>query len=104
MIILIIIAFFLLLIFAKRNSPKIKGKLSEFRISLMLPLKICTPNIKGKISEFRIASRLLLLDQNNYIILNNVILRTKNEKTVQIDHIVISIYGIFVIDFPQPGD
>lgn len=98
MIILIIIAFFLLLIFAKRNSPKIKGKLSEFRISLMLPLKICTPNIKGKISEFRIASRLLLLDQNNYIILNNVILRTKNEKTVQIDHIVISIYGIFVIE------
>lgn len=76
MIILIIIAFFLLLIFAKRNSPK----------------------IKGKIGEFRIASRLLLLDQNNYIILNNVILRTKNEKTVQIDHIVISIYGIFVIE------
>lgn len=76
MIILIIIAFFLLLTFAKRNSPK----------------------IKGKIGEFRIASRLLLLDQDNYIILNNIILRAKNGKTVQIDHIVISIYGIFVIE------
>ena len=54
--------------------------------------------IKGRIGEIGIASRLNLLNHNDYKILNNVILQTKNGGTVQIDHIIVSVYGIFVIE------
>lgn len=54
--------------------------------------------IKGKIGEFNISSRLNHLNQNEYKVLNNIILRTKNNRTVQIDHVVVSVYGIFVIE------
>lgn len=54
--------------------------------------------IKGKIGEISVASRLNLLNHNDYKILNNVILQTKNGGTVQIDHIIVSVYGIFVIE------
>lgn len=54
--------------------------------------------IKGKLGEISISSRLNLLNQNDYKILNDIILQTKNGRTVQIDHIVVSVYGIFVIE------
>lgn len=54
--------------------------------------------IKGKIGEFNISSRLNHLNQNEYKVLNNIILRTKNNRTIQIDHIAVSVYGIFVIE------
>lgn len=70
-------------------------------VALFVFLIILTKNktkIKGKIGEFNISSRLNRLNKNEYKVLNNIILRTKNNRTVQIDHIVISIYGIFVIE------
>lgn len=54
--------------------------------------------IKGRIGEISVASHLNLLNHNDYKILNNVILQTKNGGTVQIDHIIVSVYGIFVIE------
>ena len=54
--------------------------------------------IKGRIGEISVASRLNSLNHNDYKILNNVILQTKNGGTVQIDHIIVSVYGIFVIE------
>lgn len=54
--------------------------------------------IKGKIGEISVASRLNLLNHNDYKILSNVVLQTKNGGTVQIDHIIVSVYGIFVIE------
>ncbi len=54
--------------------------------------------IKGRIGEIGIANRLNLLNHNDYKILNNVILQSKNGGTVQIDHIIVSVYGIFVIE------
>lgn len=54
--------------------------------------------IKGKIGEFNIASRIKRLKQDEYKVLNNIILKTKNNHTVQIDHIIVSLYGIFVIE------
>ncbi len=48
--------------------------------------------IKGRIGEIGIANRLNSLNHNDYKILNNVILQTKNGGTVQIDHIIVSIY------------
>ena len=38
------------------------------------------------------------LDENEYKVLNDVMVRTQNGKTSQIDHIVVSAYGIFVIE------
>lgn len=38
------------------------------------------------------------LDHKNYFIFNNIILKLKNNSTSQIDHIIVSKYGIFVIE------
>ncbi len=38
---------------------------------------------------------------SEYLILNNIMFKTKDEHTHQIDHIVISKYGIFVIETKQ---
>ena len=53
--------------------------------------------IKGTKGEKRVSSVLNKLDKSKYKILNDVLVRAK-DKTVQIDHIVVSIYGIFVIE------
>ena len=53
--------------------------------------------IKGKIGEFEVSAILATLSKDNYVIFNNVTLPSKYG-TTQIDHIVVSIYGIFVIE------
>lgn len=55
------------------------------------------PIIKGKLGEQTVALILSRLDPGKYKIINDVVLRV-GEKTAQIDHIVISNYGIFVIE------
>lgn len=54
--------------------------------------------IKGWLGEKNIANRLEKLDPNKYIILNDLLIETENGGTSQIDHLVISVYGIFVIE------
>ena len=53
--------------------------------------------IKGKIGERRVSKVLNKLDSSKYRVINDVLIRTK-DKTVQIDHIIVSIYGLFVIE------
>ena len=53
--------------------------------------------IKGAQGERRVANILKKLDKSKYRVLNDVLIRSSN-KTVQIDHIVVSIYGLFVIE------
>lgn len=53
--------------------------------------------IKGKIGEKTIATVLKFLNTSNYKVINNIVLKT-GEKTTQIDHLVISDFGIFVIE------
>lgn len=60
-------------------------------------LKFNLPTIKGKIGEKSVAAALSFLPKNEYIILNDVMLNNGQHST-QIDHIVISIHGIFVIE------
>lgn len=55
------------------------------------------PKIKGAVGEIGIGFMLGILDPNNYRIINNLIL-SENGKTSQIDHVVVSNYGIFVIE------
>lgn len=60
-------------------------------------LKIFGPQIKGSVGEYRVVRQLNKLPKENYRILNDVMLQTE-KGTSQIDHIVISPYGIFVIE------
>ena len=59
--------------------------------------KLYSPKIKGIIGEKSISSILYFLDKSKYKVINNIVLK-KDTKTSQIDHIVISDFGIFVIE------
>lgn len=54
-------------------------------------------NIKGFLGEFAVFLRLSLLNKKKYKLLNNITLKSNNY-TSQIDHLVISDFGIFVIE------
>lgn len=66
-------------------------------ILVFLFWKLFSVNIKGAIGEKRIASLLYFLDKSNYKVINNIVLEVDG-KTTQIDHIVISDFGVFVIE------
>ncbi|MFD2938556.1 nuclease-related domain-containing protein [Flavobacterium notoginsengisoli] len=53
--------------------------------------------IKGIIGEKTVSLILNLLDKSDYKIINNILLKS-GEFTTQIDHVVISSFGIFVIE------
>ncbi|WP_431130125.1 NERD domain-containing protein [Flagellimonas flava] len=59
--------------------------------------KYYLPKIYGSLGEFYVSRTLKRLGQKDYIVHNNIYLE-KNGRTSQIDHLVISIYGIFVIE------
>lgn len=67
-------------------------------------INICTCNflglyftqIKGSIGENRVARKLNSLPQNQYRLINNVLIKTNNGSS-QIGHVLVSVYGIFVI-------
>ena len=54
--------------------------------------------IIGKIGEIDVSHELKKLPNNKYSIINNVMLYDENGKSHQIDHIVFSKFGIFVIE------
>ena len=53
-------------------------------------------NIIGFMGEFWVKLELSKLPKDKYMLLNNIMLKMDNS-TVQIDHLVISKYGIFII-------
>ena len=62
-----------------------------------LVLDIFMPKIKGYFGEKSVAFFLSKLDETKYKVINNIMLQVGNKKT-QIDHVVVSNYGIFVIE------
>ena len=66
-------------------------------IALMVWLRIIMPNIKGKMGEFNVSVVLATLPKDEYQVINDIIIPSKYG-TTQIDHVVVSIYGIFVIE------
>ena len=58
-------------------------------------LKLDFSNIKGKWGERKVAGILSMLPEDEYKVINDVIIQS-NGYTSQIDHIIVSIYGIFV--------
>ena len=62
-----------------------------------LVLEIFMPKIKGYFGEKSVAFFLSKLDETKYKLINNIMLQVV-DKTTQIDHVVVSNYGIFVIE------
>ncbi len=63
----------------------------------MALFRINTPERRGKQGEREVARRLKCLPQKHYIVLNDLMLMMGQALT-QIDHVVVSVYGIFVIE------
>lgn len=64
---------------------------------------ITRSNIRGNVGEWQVANILKQLNPEQFVVLNDIMFEkqqtTANEiATTQIDHIVVSIYGIFVIE------
>jgi NADPH-dependent 7-cyano-7-deazaguanine reductase QueF-like protein len=64
---------------------------------LFLIWSLFRSRIKGLIGEKKVSSILSFLDGSKYKVINNIVLKS-GERTTQIDHIVISDFGIFVIE------
>ncbi|WP_039764943.1 nuclease-related domain-containing protein [Caldicellulosiruptor sp. F32] len=60
-------------------------------------LSLLRPKIKGAIGEKSVSFFLARLDPKKYKVLNNLLIKV-GSKTVQIDHVVVSNYGVFVIE------
>jgi len=65
-------------------------------IALIILLRIIIPS-KGKIGEIGVAKRLNKLPQDEYRVINDLMLKFGNWSS-QIDHVIVSRYGIFVIE------
>lgn len=55
-------------------------------------------NVKGAIGEGFARLYLMGLNRKEYKVLNNITLQTAPGKTSQMDHVIVSVYGIFVIE------
>lgn len=66
-------------------------------IVVSIVLRIYEPTIKGIIGEKRVKKQLDKLSPENYRVLNDIMVRTE-KGTSQIDHVIVSTYGIFVIE------
>jgi len=82
-------------------SPIVSQFLKNFwyLIPLIIVVGILkSPWFKGLFGEFIVnISSKLLLDKNKYHLIKNVTLPTA-DGTTQIDHIIVSIYGVFVVE------
>lgn len=64
---------------------------------LCILLKIYYPKFRGFMGEFWVKLELKKLPKNKYIVLNDIMIKDQNG-THQIDHIILSNYGIFVVE------
>lgn len=56
------------------------------------------PKLKGWTNEVTIETLLKTLNKNEYIILRNILIEKENKETSQIDLLILSIYGTFIIE------
>ena len=67
-------------------------------IMIVIIIIVRSPKIKGIIGEKSVSHQLSKLDKGKYFILNDIVIPSTDGKTTQIDHVVVSPYGIFVIE------
>ena len=66
-------------------------------VAIPILLKIYEPKIKGKIGETKVSLLLRSLPSSQYKVLNDILIKNKSRSS-QIDHIVVSTAGVFVIE------
>ena len=66
-------------------------------LAVLVIISAFIPQIHGIIGEGIVAIILKTLPRDQYTVINNVLIR-KEKSSSQIDHVVVSIYGIFVIE------
>jgi hypothetical protein len=66
-------------------------------IITLIVLAIIWRRSKGKLGEKQVAALLALLPKKSYKVINDLLIQSGGHST-QIDHVVVSIYGIFVIE------
>lgn len=66
-------------------------------IAFVAILRLLYPKLRGMIGEFWVKCELKKLDKNKYYILNDIMIEDEFG-THQVDHIVVSKFGIFVIE------
>ncbi|MFC4022320.1 NERD domain-containing protein [Oceanobacillus longus] len=69
-----------------------------FLFLFLIYVKLNFANIKGSYGEKRVNNILGQLDENEYKIYHDLYIPTDGNKTTQVDHVVTSSYGIFVIE------
>lgn len=79
------------------------GLLIVFIIILFEPIMVYIikkdkATIKGNSGEKYVAKELSRLNQKEYIVLNDLLLVEEEGYTTQVDHVVVSIFGIFVVE------
>ena len=66
-------------------------------VALLLILRLNMPKIKGSVGEAKAARQLSKLDSEEFRVINDILV-TSHGHSSQIDHIVVSRFGIFVIE------
>lgn len=64
-------------------------------LAVIIVVKLNAAKIKGFIGEFKVNLTLKFLGKN-FITLSDVLIKNSNNETSQIDHVVLSEYGIFI--------
>ena len=64
---------------------------------LAILMDILYPKFRGFMGEFWVKQELKKLPKNKYLVLNDIMVK-QNDGTHQIDHLIISQFGIFVIE------
>lgn len=73
--------------------------LSNLHSLLIQPIKKSISNgIKGTIGEIKLRLVIFFLLGSAYKVINNVTIQLSNNKTSQIDHILVSRHGVFVLE------
>ncbi len=67
-------------------------------LAIMALLVPFWPSIKGAYGEYQVRRRIASLDSDQYRVINNLLIKLEDGKTSQVDHVVISHFGIFVIE------
>jgi len=81
--------FWLIILFAAIGAPFVLAIITAIRRRSMTA---------GEEGEYYVARHLRRLDSSKYFVINDLLLRKKNGRTTQIDHVVVSPYGVFVIE------
>lgn len=78
------------------NNPKLLMEIIIL-IILCILIKIYYPKFRDFMGEFWVKLELNKLPKNKYIILNDIMIKD-DKGTHQIDHLVLSEFGIFVVE------